>query len=199
MLLRRTAKQVSRWMVQIRWSSTMLAVGERKTRAFAVVDPSTLQLNPAERLKGRRFLPGAESETFPEYLSSPREQFPLALEAAETYSIEDWGKLCREEADANLVEYGAILFRGLPLDSADDFQQLFHNIGYRRMDYIGGSAHRKPVLSQVYSASDEPPECCIDLHNEMSYSRVFNTKVIHILLFDYCLLGSQSLLSLLYI
>ena len=177
MLSRKAVNHFSRWISQIRWSSTMLALGERKVKPFSVVDPSRIQLKPSVRLRGRRFLPGADSESFPEYLYGPREHFPLALEAAGTYSIEEWGSLCREEADANLVEHGAILFRGLPLDSTEDFQRLFCSIGYRPMDYIGGSAHRKSVVSQVYSASDEPPECCIDLHNELSYSSVFNKKV----------------------
>ena len=193
MLSMRKVGRFSRWIVQVRLSSTMLAFNERKTSAFSVVDPSRIQLKPAVRLKGRRFLPGADSITFPEYLDSPRDDFPLALEAVGTYSIEDWGRLCKEEADMSLLTYGAILFRGLPLVSADDFQRFFSSTGYRPMNYIGGSAHRKNVVSQVYSASDEPPECCIDLHNEMSYSRVYNKRVIR------CLrsrLSRSSLLSL---
>ena len=162
--------------MQLRRSSTMLAVGERKTNAFSLVDPSQIQLKTAVRLRGRRFLPGADSKTFPEYLNGPRENFPLALEAEGTYSIEDWGKFCRDEADAHLVMHGAILFRGLPLNNTDDFQRLFRSVGYPPMNYIGGSAHREHISSQVYSASDEPQECCIDLHNEMSYCPVYNKK-----------------------
>jgi len=187
MLSMRKVSRFSRWIVQVRLSSALPAFNERKTSAFSVVDPSRLQLKPAVRLKGRRFLPGADSITFPEYLDSPRDDFPLALEAVGTYSIEDWGRLCKEEADTSLLAYGAILFRGLPLESADDFQLFFSSTGYRPMNYIGGSAHRKNVMSQVYSASDEPPECCIDLHNEMSYSRVYNKRF-----FFFCLLPPEK-------
>lgn len=181
MALRKAIGNISRWAVQARHSSTMLAVGQRKTNAFTIVDPSQLQLTSEVPLRGRKFLPGADASSFPKYLNGPKENFPLALEAVGSYSIEDWGKLCREEADANLLSYGAILFRGLPVDSANDFNRLFHNVGYPAMNYIGGSAHREHVSSQVYSASDEPPECCIDLHNEMSYCPVYNKKVSFVL------------------
>ena len=177
MLSRRTVKYVPRWVYQLRLSSSMLDDGERKVSAFSVIDPNRMLLKPPVQLRGQRFLAGAESETFPEYLNSPGKQFPLALEAAGSYSIEEWGKMCKEETDENLLTYGAILFRGLPLDSAEDFQLLFRSMGYRPMDYIGGSAYREQVVSQVYSASDEPPECCIDLHNEMSYTPTIVKKV----------------------
>lgn len=177
MLARRAVHCFARCLKQTRWSSTLPFVGERKTSAFSVLDPNEIKLASAIRLRGRRFLPGAEAETFPEYLNGPREHFPLALEAEGTYDIEEWGKLCREEADAGLIAHGAILFRGLPIETTDDFQQLFHSVGYPPMNYIGGSGHREHVSSQVYSASDEPQECCIDLHNELSYCPVYNKKV----------------------
>ena len=161
-----------------RYSSAMLAVGKKKTEAFSVIEPDEMKLHSTVQLRGRRFLPGADKSTFPEYLSGPREDFPLALRAEGEYSIQEWGKFCREEADANLIHNGAILFRQLPLKSTDDFQLLFQSIGYPPMNYVGGSAHRENVASQVYSASDEPPDCCIDLHNEMSYSPVYNNKVL---------------------
>ncbi len=154
-----------------------------KVEAFSQIPPAELGLSEPEKLRGRRFLPGADKDSFPELLKGPRQDFPLALEAHGDYSIQDWGKLCRQEIDRSLLKYGAILFRKLPLVSVDDFQSFFLSVDFPPMTYVGGSAYRESVSSKVYSASDEPPECCIDLHNEMSYSPNFNKKVCFLLAF----------------
>lgn len=177
MLAIRPLRNICKVFFQARCLSTLLAVGKQKTEAFSVIDPDEIKLKEIVNLRGRKFLPGGDKESFPQFLSGPKPDFPLALKAEGHYSIEDWGKLCREEIDGSLYEFGAILFRDLPLATTDDFQQLFASIGFPAMNYIGGSAHRENVAFQVYSASDEPPDCCIDLHNEMSYSPVYNNKV----------------------
>eukprot|EP00112_Aurelia_sp_Birch-Aquarium-sp1_P008762 Seg1974.4 transcript_id=Seg1974.4/GoldUCD/mRNA.D3Y31 product="Dapdiamide synthesis protein DdaC" protein_id=Seg1974.4/GoldUCD/D3Y31 len=176
MLAIRPLRNICKVFFQARCLSTLLAVGKQKTEAFSVIDPDEIKLKEIVNLRGRKFLPGGDKDSFPQFLSGPKPDFPLALKAEGHYSIEDWGKLCREEIDGSLYEFGAILFRDLPLATTDDFQQLFASIGFPAMNYIGGSAHRENVAFQVYSASDEPPDCCIDLHNEMSYSPVYNNK-----------------------
>ena len=162
------------------------SLGRKQTDAFVELGVEDLRLPDQVQLKGRRFLPGADKDSFPEFLSGPRYGFPRALKANGDRSLDQWGKLCREEIDRELLMHPAIVFRGLPLSSIEDFQQLFASIDFPGMDYVGGSAHRQNIGAKVYSASDEPPECCIDLHNEMSYSPVFNKKVrsIHLILED---------------
>eukprot|EP00794_Sanderia_malayensis_P016844 gene16844-18543_t len=157
------------------------------TDAFCPISIEELQLTEQIQLRGRKFLPGADKQSFPSFLDGPRNDFPLALRAHGTKNLDDWGKYCRQELDANLVKYGAVLFRQLPLSSVDDFQALFRGIGYPAMNYVGGSAYRESVSSQIYSASDEPPECCIDLHNEMSYSPNYNKRF-----FFFCLIPPEK-------
>eukprot|EP00794_Sanderia_malayensis_P016845 gene16845-18544_t len=148
------------------------------------------ELRPAQlsRLEGRQFLPGADKNSFPERLAAPRKDFPLALAAVDgKRSLQDWAKLCRQEIDANLLKYGAILFRELPLSTVEDFQQLFEAMDYQPMDYKGGSGERIKMTSDVYTASDEPAEYSIELHNELSYNPVFCKKI-----FFFCANAAES-------
>ena len=52
------------------------------------------------------------------------------------------------------------------------------------MTYRYGSAFRQPAIGDVYSASDEPKEVCIEPHNEMSYLKTFPAKVRIFLIFN---------------
>ena len=161
-------------------SSRILVQCPRRMQSHVSEAFSPLQASETEtkvQLRGRPFLPGADKETFPSFLKGPRPDFPLILKANESKTLQDWGNLCREVLDKNLLKYGAVLFRELPVNTREDFQALFAAIGYPGTDYVGGSGHREALGPHIYSASDEPPEFCIELHNELSYMPVFNNKV----------------------
>ncbi len=147
------------------------------SNSFSLINHEELQPTQPAKLRGRPFLPDGDKSSFPQYLDGPRKDFPLALKAEANHSLDDWGKLCRKEIDENLLKYGAILFRQLPIDSAEDFQTLLKSIGFPAMSYDGGSGHRDSIAEQIYYASEEPPEYSIELHNEMSYYPVYNKKV----------------------
>ncbi len=144
---------------------------------FSIVDAENLPLPKPVSLKGRRFLPDSEKESFPSFLNGPDKHFPLALQARGSKSIEEWGRLCREQIDAELLKYGAILFRQLPLSSVEDFQKFVRIMDFPRMEYDCGSGHRASLADQIYSASDEPPQFSIELHNELAYMPNYNRKV----------------------
>ncbi|XP_077977514.1 dapdiamide synthesis protein DdaC-like [Glandiceps talaboti] len=132
-------------------------------------------------LAGKPFFPGAQEPNFPTYLSPPRQNFPLVLSPdnpANEFSIEDWAVPCREQLDSLLHNVGAILFRGLPLYTAMDFNTFIVNMGYPSLSYQGGAALRDKVASDVMTASDEPLELSMDLHTEMSYLPHWPSKVV---------------------
>ena len=170
-------KNIFKTVTKQRLLSASHNVGEKNTNAFSKVDIRELQLKEPVILKGRSFLPGSNANTFPHQLNSVQEDFALALRAEDSMNISEWGKICRTEIERNLLPFGGILFRGLPLVSTEDFQLFMKSIGYPPNDYYIGSAIRQTIIPQIFSASDEPPEFCIELHNEMSYLPHFNRKV----------------------
>ncbi|XP_002737284.1 dapdiamide synthesis protein DdaC-like [Saccoglossus kowalevskii] len=134
------------------------------------------------RLAGREWLPGASSpdNRFPEFISPPSKNFPAVYEAKYTDTSippSDWAKVAKEVIDANLTEYGAILFRGMPINGGDRFSQFLVDLGYETMGYEGGLAVRQKVAPGVLTASDDLPEVTIQPHNEMGYRKTFPKKL----------------------
>ena len=72
-----------------------------------------LELKHKPRLAGRKYLPGSKDGGFPEFLSGPKEGFPLAYKLAPDIGLDmlKCGQLCRTIIDRDLPEYFAILFR----------------------------------------------------------------------------------------
>ncbi|CAN0878127.1 Clavaminate synthase-like protein At3g21360 [Linum grandiflorum] len=68
-----------------------------------------------------------------------------------------------------LHETGAILFRGFPLSTASDFNQLVESFGFPDYPYVGGAASRTRVVGRVFTANESPPDQKIPFHHEMSH------------------------------
>ncbi|XP_071709740.1 clavaminate synthase-like protein At3g21360 [Rutidosis leptorrhynchoides] len=64
---------------------------------------------------------------------------------------------------------GAILFRGFPIKSPYDFNDIVEAFGFPKMEYTGGRAPRTEVISHVYTSNENPPEERIAFHHELSY------------------------------
>ena len=62
----------------------------------------------------------------------------------------------------------AILFRGFPLRTAQDFHDVIEATGLLGMDYIGGAAVRTQITSRVFTANESPPSEKIPFHHEMA-------------------------------
>ncbi|XP_077977309.1 dapdiamide synthesis protein DdaC-like isoform X2 [Glandiceps talaboti] len=132
-------------------------------------------------LAGRPYFPGAQDSNFPTYLSPPKPNFPLVLSPdnpGNELSIGDWAKLCREQTDSLLHNVGALLFRGLPLCTAEDFSTFIIKMGYQSLRYMGGAGRRDNVADEVMTASDEPLKFTIDLHTEMSNLSYWPSKIV---------------------
>ena len=79
----------------------------------------------------------------------------------------------------NLTDRQAILFRGIPAETAEDFLALTQGMRGKPLNYEGGATPRPKELknSDIYFATTEPGEYTIELHNEMAYLKTFPTKV----------------------
>ncbi|XP_035699279.1 clavaminate synthase-like protein At3g21360 [Branchiostoma floridae] len=131
---------------------------------------SQAKLHPA-RIRGRKWLPGSASPNFPEFLKPPKDGYPYVFTPQEdtTASPEEYAVAVRKVVHEVLEKSnnGAVLFRGLPLQTAEDFSLVVNSLGLKLMRYEGGGAVRTEIAKSVYTASDDPSEFCIEPHNEL--------------------------------
>ncbi|CAH8361702.1 unnamed protein product [Eruca vesicaria subsp. sativa] len=83
--------------------------------------------------------------------------------------------------DSLLHQSGAVLFRGFPVNSASDFNDVVEAFGYDELPYVGGAAPRTSVIGRVFTANESPPDQKIPFHHEMAQVPEFPSK-----LFFYC-------------
>ncbi|SVB32241.1 uncharacterized protein METZ01_LOCUS185095, partial [marine metagenome] len=104
-----------------------------------------------------------------EYKGQP---FPLALEIKTTSLDEACAWACDNATDieAQASEHGAVLMRGLPLASPEDFDAAVTAFGSPNFSYEESlsNAYRINYTPRVFSANEAPPEVTIFLHHEMA-------------------------------
>ncbi|KAJ3416355.1 hypothetical protein HDV05_001923 [Chytridiales sp. JEL 0842] len=76
-----------------------------------------------------------------------------------------------------MIEYGAVVFRGFPLESGKDFQDVLDCLEMDELPYVGGAAPRYVVYKNVVTTNEAPPEAVIPFHHEMAQVPVYPTKV----------------------
>ena len=113
----------------------------------------------------------------------PTATFPLGLQPKPhtrpaSIACQVWASDVKAWIETTLSECGAILVRGLPIVTADDFAHFTACLGYATMSYAGGTAIRHVVAPQVMTASNEPPAVSMEPHNEMAYARLSPSKII---------------------
>ena len=133
------------------------------------------------RLKDRPFTIGSTGKGFPEFLGEPRESLPHGLRVIcpQQSSLAKLSAKCMEYVEENHTEHPAILFRGLPAETAQDFATITKAIPWKGMTTEGGASFRQKIdkSAGTYTANDDPDDLSIDPHNELSYIKVYPTKV----------------------
>lgn len=125
-------------------------------------------------IAGRKWLPGSQGEGFPKYLNKAKEGFPFACEVLPNnkHSLSDWAKKASQVINKYLPKHGAMVLRGLPLTSNEAIAEFSKALPFKPMSYPSGGAGDKDLHDDealVYTASNEPPEFTIELHNELGY------------------------------
>ncbi|KAK9054727.1 hypothetical protein SSX86_025806 [Deinandra increscens subsp. villosa] len=103
--------------------------------------------------------------------------FPLVLSpntstdaiAVELSAFEDAIKAHKPSLESLLLKNGAILFRGFPVMSPSDFNNIVEAFGFPELPYVGGIAPRTQVIGRVYTANESPLDMKIPFHHEMAY------------------------------
>ena len=113
-----------------------------------------------------------------EYHGAP---FPLALKVTAD-SLEATCAWITENAtdlDAQAAAHGAVLLRGLPLATPEDFDAAVGAFGFPNFSYADSlsNAYRLNFTKRVFSANEAPPEVTIFLHHEMAQTPIYPSKL----------------------
>ena len=111
-------------------------------RIFQLLPREELVTKFKSRLKDRPFIIGSTGEGFPEFLGEPRESFPHGVRVTNPHqsSLAQLTAKCMEYVEENHAQHPAILFRGLPAETAQDFSTIVKEIPWNGMIYKGGTA-----------------------------------------------------------
>jgi alpha-ketoglutarate-dependent taurine dioxygenase len=107
---------------------------------------------------------------------------PLTIQPAiEGVNAAAWLKANRQPIEAELREYGALLFRKFELHGVSGFEEFIQALGHELLEYNYQSTPRSTVSGNIYTSTEYPAGQTIPLHNEMSYARSWPMKI-----FFYC-------------
>ncbi|HEV2472257.1 MAG TPA: condensation domain-containing protein, partial [Chthonomonadales bacterium] len=106
---------------------------------------------------------------------APNQKLPLILEpAAENVDLAEWALSHRDELEADLMEHGAVLFRGFGLKTVEDFQKVALGI-YGEL--YGGYGDLPRAAEKIYKSTPYPPDKPILYHNESSHLDSWPMKI----------------------
>lgn len=119
--------------------------------------------------------------------------FPLILtcpaEAATLQSTTQWISEHRESLDQQAAEHGAILFRGFPVVTDQDFDTFITAFDFPNFTYEDSlsNAVRTNRTPRVFTANEAPAHVNICLHHEMAQTPIYPAK-----LFFFCEKAAES-------
>ncbi|KAM1004882.1 hypothetical protein FF1_004956 [Malus domestica] len=76
-----------------------------------------------------------------------------------------------------LLKSGAVLFRGFPVNTASDFNDVVEAFGYEENPYVG-TAPRTKIVGRVFTANEAPPDHKIPFHHEMVLYPEYPSKLL---------------------
>ncbi|WP_432328217.1 TauD/TfdA family dioxygenase [Mucilaginibacter sp. P25] len=131
--------------------------------------------------------PSNENETpiidyFNKQGHSDNQQLPLIIRPQDAQmDLSKWVVVNHEKFTADLVKYGAILFRNFSIKTPGDFKLFLDNFNSEPLPYMFRSSPREQLnqsIKNIYLSTTYPNNRKIYLHNESSYSRVWGGKIV---------------------
>jgi hypothetical protein len=119
--------------------------------------------------------------------------FPLVLKSETPGATLDdavaWVERNREYLIEKTTAHGAILFRGLPLNTPQDCDAFVAAFGIKNFPYIESlsNAVRVNFSERIFSANEAPPEVTIFFHHEMAQTPIYPKK-----LFFFCMQPAEE-------
>jgi hypothetical protein len=103
------------------------------------------------------------------FLPGNEEQMPLVITpAVDNVDLAAWCESHKEELGAYFDRYGAILFRGFPLEGATDFEAVASSIAPNLFAEYG-DLPPESASDRIYHSTPYPPDKMILFHNESSH------------------------------
>jgi hypothetical protein len=121
------------------------------------------------------------------------EAFPLVFQClsaeADLSRASEWLAARRDQLLEQAAKAGAILFRGFPLMTAEDFDAFVAAFGLRNFPYERSlsNAVRINRTPRVFTANEAPPAVKIFLHHEMAQTPIYPSH-----LFFFCEQAAES-------
>ena len=119
--------------------------------------------------------------------------FPLVMECqtspASLETVADWIRSGRDELTQKARANGAILFRGFPLATPEDFDAFIAGFEFENFPYDQSlsNAVRVNYTPRVFSSNEAPSDINIYLHHEMAQTPMFPEK-----LFFFCVKAAEK-------
>jgi alpha-ketoglutarate-dependent taurine dioxygenase len=105
-------------------------------------------------------------------------KLPLVIQpASPSINLGDWAREHSQAIESNLLQHGAILFRGFLVKTETDFERVVDGIFTEPLQYVERSTPRTRLSEKVYTSTEYPPQHAIALHNESSYSSTWPGKI----------------------
>ncbi len=105
--------------------------------------------------------------------------YALETEGASLADATAWASENSSRLVQELGKHGAILFRGFPIDGAEDFDAFIRAFGLDSFTYEESlsNAVRINKTDLVFTANEAPPEVSIFLHHEMAQTPLFPSRL----------------------
>src|SRR3954467_11051767 len=134
-----------------------------------------------------------ESVAVPGQQTDHDHAFPLALvcktPGATLADAAAWVKTKRDDLVEKASQHGAVLFRGLPLNSPEDCDAFVAAFGLTNFPYIESlsNAVRVNYTERIFSANEAPADVTIYFHHEMAQTPIYPAK-----LFFFCQTAAEE-------
>jgi len=109
--------------------------------------------------------------------------FPLVLAPTSPLdtSLPELVRTNKEWIEQQLLQSGAILFRGFNCPSPSEFNDVVLAFDYPKGEFIGGGGPRKHLIGDVFTSTESPAHLNINFHHELAYLPHFPKTI-----FFYC-------------
>ena len=108
-------------------------------------------------------------------------EFPLVvkIEGFQLNDFFDFIEINCSTIEELTLSHGAVLLRGLPLTTPDDFDSAIQRFYWENFTYEDSLSNAVRVIHspRVFSANEAPPETTIFLHHEMAQTPLFPSKL----------------------
>ncbi|MFT5164775.1 MAG: alpha-ketoglutarate-dependent taurine dioxygenase, partial [Alteromonadaceae bacterium] len=105
---------------------------------------------------------------------SPTQALPVIITPRDqSTDLIQWSEKNKPFIKANKEKYGAVLFRGFDIKSAEQFEQAIEATSSQSIEYHERTSPRDTVEGNVYTSTSHPKESEIFLHTEQSFNLNF--------------------------